>query len=54
LLLDLQRETRSVTSEDRQRILALGRDFSAVWHSDRCSMEVKKKIVNLAAEGGRC
>jgi DNA invertase Pin-like site-specific DNA recombinase len=49
-LLDLQRERCSVTSEDRQRILALGRDFSAVWHSDRCSMELKKKIVRMVVE----
>jgi hypothetical protein len=49
-LLDLEREARSVTSEDRARLLALGRDFSAVWNSDQCSMELKKKIVRTVVE----
>jgi hypothetical protein len=48
--LDPERETRSVTSEDRERLLALGRHFSAVWHSDQCSMELKKKIVRTVVE----
>ena len=48
--LDPERETRSVTSEDRERLLALGRHFSAVWHSDQCSMELKKKIVRKVVE----
>jgi hypothetical protein len=49
-LLDLEREARCVTSEDRERFLALGRDFSAVWHSGHCSMELKKKIVRTVVE----
>jgi DNA invertase Pin-like site-specific DNA recombinase len=49
-LRDLKRETRSVTSEDRDRLLAMGRDFSSVWHSDQCSMELKKKIVRTVVE----
>jgi hypothetical protein len=50
LLLDLQHEARSVTTEDRERLLALGRDFSTVWHSDQCPMELKKKIVRTVVE----
>jgi hypothetical protein len=49
-LLDLEREARCVTTEDRERLLALGRDFSAVWHSDQCPMELKKKIVRTVVE----
>lgn len=49
-LLDLEREVRSLSSEDRERLLSLDRDFSVVWHSGHCSMELKKKIVRTVVE----
>jgi hypothetical protein len=49
-LATIEREARSVSGEDRERLLALGRDFSAVWHSDDCPMELKKKILRTVVE----
>jgi len=49
-LAEIEREVRCVSSEDRERLLRLGRDFSAVWNSDDCSMGLKKKIVRTVVE----
>jgi excisionase family DNA binding protein len=45
-----QHETRhpiTLSLEDRERLLALGRDLSRVWNSDRASVETRKKIVRV-------
>jgi DNA invertase Pin-like site-specific DNA recombinase len=49
-LAEIEREVRCVSSEDRERLLRLGRDFSAAWNSDYCPMELKKKIVRTVVE----
>jgi DNA invertase Pin-like site-specific DNA recombinase len=49
-LAELERAPRSVSAEDRERLLGLGRDFAAVWRSEHCPMELKKKIVRTLVE----
>jgi DNA invertase Pin-like site-specific DNA recombinase len=49
-LAELESAARSVSAEDRERLLGLGRDFAAVWRSDHCPMELKKKIVRTVVE----
>ena len=49
-LAELERAPRSVSAEDRERLLGLGRDFAAVWRSGHCPMELKKKIVRTLVE----
>jgi DNA invertase Pin-like site-specific DNA recombinase len=49
-LAELGRAPRSVSPEDRESLLGLGRDFAAVWRSEHCPMELKKKIVRTLVE----
>lgn len=39
-----------LTEEDRDNLLAMGREFASVWHSESCPPEVKKKIVRTVVE----
>lgn len=39
-----------LTAGQRETILALGERFAAVWHSDDCPVELKKKIVRTVVE----
>ena len=49
-LAELDGETRALSDEERETILALGRCFEQVWWSTRCPMELKKKIVRTVIE----
>ena len=49
-LAELEAQTRSLSAEDRESLLHLGRDFASVWKSDQCPMELKKKIVRTVVE----
>ena len=49
-LSQLDAETPAPTPEECEKILALGRNFSEVWHSEHCPMELKKKIVRSVIE----
>ena len=47
---ELARQVRPLSAEDRDTLLALGEHFAAVWSSDHCPMETKKKIVRTVVE----
>jgi DNA invertase Pin-like site-specific DNA recombinase len=49
-LAELDSEVRSLTVEEREAILALGERFEQVWHSERCPIELKKKILRTVVE----
>jgi len=49
-LAERDRETEPLDEEERETILALGRQFEQVWHSERCPMELKKKILRTVIE----
>jgi hypothetical protein len=49
-LAELEREARSLTADDREKLLSLGRHFAAVWRSEHCPTELKKKIVRTVVE----
>ncbi len=49
-LTDLDKDTKSTTFEERTTILALGEHFERVWQSDRCTMELKKKILRTVID----
>ncbi len=49
-LAELDSEVRPPTVEEREAILALGERFERVWHSDRCPIELKKKILRTVVE----
>lgn len=49
-LADLDSDVQTVTPEQRDAILALGDQFEQVWHSERCPVEVKKKILRTVIE----
>ena len=40
----------SITTEERAAILTLGEQLPQVWHSESCSMEIKKKILRTIVE----
>ncbi len=42
---------RTLTSEERADILALGEQFGTVWESEECPVELKKRIVRAVIEG---
>jgi len=42
--------TRALSEDEREAILALGERFEWVWSSDRCPVELKKKILRTAIE----
>lgn len=47
---ELDSEVRLLSVEERGAILALGERFEQVWHSDRCPIELKKKILRTVVE----
>jgi hypothetical protein len=47
---ELDSEVRLLSVEERGAILALGERFEQVWHSDRCPIELKKKILLTVVE----
>ncbi len=44
----LARDRRSLTDEQRESILAMGRCFADVWHDDDCPVELKKRMIRTA------
>lgn len=49
-LAEIDRTARTLEEEERNAILALGERFEHVWSSDRCPVELKKKIVRTVVE----
>ena len=49
-LAELERVAQPLNEDDREAILALGKQFEQVWYSDRCPMELKKKILRTVIE----
>ena len=49
-LTELERDPEPLDEEERETLLALGRQFEQVWYSDRCPMELKKKILRTVIE----
>jgi len=49
-LKELEQQTISPTKEEREQILALGKDFELVWNSDACPASLKKKIIRTVVE----
>jgi hypothetical protein len=50
LLAELGTDVQTATPEERKAIEALGEHFAQVWYSDRCPMELKKKILRTVIE----
>lgn len=46
----LQQAVPTLSSQEREEILGLGKNFSSVWQSEHCSVEVKKKIIRTVVE----
>ncbi len=49
-LAEVDGQRRALTADQRQALLTLGQHFEQVWLSERCPMEIKKKIVRTAVE----
>ncbi len=49
-LVEVEREAPTLSTQDEQKIRALGRRFAEVWHSAACPMELKKKILRTVIE----
>ena len=49
-LSEMDRDRRSISEQEREILLALGRRFSDVWADERCPTELKKKIVRSVIE----
>ena len=49
-LADVDSKPPVATCEERSAILVLGEQFAQVWHSERCPMELKKKILRTVIE----
>ena len=49
-LAEFEREARSLSTEERERMLSLGRHFETVWRSEDCPVALKKKIVRTVVE----
>lgn len=49
-LAELDADVQAPTPEQRDAILALGERFEQVWHSERCPVELKKKIIRTVIE----
>jgi DNA invertase Pin-like site-specific DNA recombinase len=43
-------QRRALTADQRQTLLTLGEHFEQVWLSERCPMEIRKKIARTAVE----
>mgnify|MGYP000041109168 CR=1 FL=1 len=46
----LQEESRRLTNQEREEMLWLGQNFSSVWNSEDCTVEIKKKIIRAVVE----
>jgi len=49
-LVDLERAVPQLSAADRAKIISMGQNFEAVWSSERCPGELKKKIVRSVIE----
>ena len=49
-LASLNERPRQLTDREKETILSLGEDFTAVWESEHCPSELKKKIVHTVVE----
>ena len=49
-LSEMEQDRRSITEQEREILLALGRSFPDVWSDERCPSELKKKIVRSVIE----
>lgn len=49
-LRELEQDRRSISEQEREELLALGRSFSDVWSDERCPPELKKKIMRSVLE----
>lgn len=49
-LVELVAEVQQPTAEQRTAIMALGEQFEQVWRSERCPVELKKKILRTVVE----
>lgn len=49
-LAEKHRETRQLGEEEEDKILELGENFQEVWESERCPVELKKKIIRTVVE----
>ena len=47
---ELDSTRRRLSDDDRARLIAMGRRFEQVWHSEHCTPEIKKKIFRTAVE----
>src|SRR5947208_2881024 len=47
---EIANQRRTLTGEQTQQLLEMGRRFRQVWHSDTCPMELKKKIIRTVIE----
>ena len=50
VLAKMDESTQTLTDEERNTILMLGERFEQVWWSERCPVELKKKILRAAIE----
>jgi hypothetical protein len=46
----LRAEAVQLSSDDRERLLALGKDFAAVWRNENCPMKLKKHVAQILIE----
>ena len=49
-LAELEAESRPLGEAERGRVLALGEHFASVWESERCPVEIEKKIARALIE----
>lgn len=47
---EMDRETRCLDDHDKDRIMELGDHFADVWNSERCPVDLKKKIVRTVIQ----
>jgi len=47
---DISNQRQTLTAEQKQQLLEMGRCFRQVWHSSGCAMETKKKIIRTVIE----
>ena len=49
-LTELEQSRQQATTEERERLMMLGRNFGEVWNDPACPVELKKKIVRSLVE----
>jgi DNA invertase Pin-like site-specific DNA recombinase len=49
-LYEVDSTKRTLTTQEEQQIILLGENFEHVWHSERCPIELKKKIARTLVE----